>query len=184
MLLNSTPSEVAYPAPIVYPDNLVRATLREDYDVDFSGVIWKLQVLVNTITITSQSDPTQIKTYAVPGASEASFAFDLNGNIVLTYVKNNRCFYRWFNSLSAEYQTAEIYGGYSPYAILDERRSFNSQQTDVCLFYLTHQSVCVRYQRERFEVEHAYTPRQIGENRIAYVGMNQNSRIELGLSNF
>ena len=86
-----------------------------------------------------------------------SIAFDLSGNLEhVSWETNNKSYYHFFHSLLNEWVTYELPdGSYSPVFGLDYfGGTFVDRSIDVVLVYIHSNELYVRYQRERFDIEH------------------------------
>lgn len=91
------------------------------------------------------------------GVSAVSFSFDQNMRIVVAYQIGSTSYLWWYDTNQNKQVLTDFVGATDPQLAFDDRRSFNSQNSDVIFSYIKDDSLCLRNQRERYTVEHSLT---------------------------
>lgn len=109
----------------------------------------------------------------VANVTALSFAFDFNMNIVITYVAAGMTYLYWFDSTVNAHITTSYGAGYTtPQLSLDDHRQSQVNVADIVFAYIKNGQLCIRYQRERFQIEH-----QLGQfDGLVQIGMMKNYR--------
>lgn len=109
----------------------------------------------------------------VANVTALSFAFDLNMRPVVTYVVNLEVFLWWYDTAAAEHVTTSFGAGIiTPQLSLDDHRSIYSANADVIFAYIKAEQLCIRLQRDRYQIEYELGAGQI----IIQIGMMTNNR--------
>ena len=91
---------------------------------------------------------------AVPNTTELDLTFDQNMRPVLTYVSGGIAKLYWYDTVSQSQTITELPNAQNPRVSLDDKRSFNTANSDVIFAYINNDQLCCRYQRERYSIEH------------------------------
>lgn len=87
--------------------------------------------------------------------TEASLSFDQNMNPFFAFVAGGLPLMYWYDSaLPGQSISALPADIRSPRCTIDEKRAFNSSQSDNVLGYVRAGMLCVRYQRDRYSIEY------------------------------
>ena len=109
-----------------------------------------------------------------------SLAFDINMRPLIAYVANNQCYLWWYDSSQSAQVTTE-WGDYAfPQLSLDDQRSSQSANADVIFSYIKNNTLYMRIQRERFQIEHKLAKAK----RLIQIGMMTNFRFGFAFYNW
>jgi hypothetical protein len=112
--------------------------------------------------------------------TEIDLAFDQNMNPFVAYTQSNVAKYYWYDPTALSMVHSALPGTCrTPKCCLDEHRTWNSDASDIVLAYIDGATLKVRYQRDRYAIEHSLLE-GVTDNLI-YVGMNTESRLQFGL---
>ena len=92
---------------------------------------------------------------AAPDITEIDLTFDQNMRPVLTYVSGGIAKLYWYDTVSQSQTITDFPNVQNPRVSLDDKRSFNTANSDVIFAYINNDQLCCRYQRERYGIEHA-----------------------------
>lgn len=123
--------------------------------------------------------PTKI--FDQSGITWISFSFDQNMRWCAVYtLSNGESFLRWYDSLAGDYAITELQTGVkSPFLTLDDKRQYQSGNSDIILAYIQNQSVILRVQRERFQVPHVWQEDIPKDWIIRNFGMSNKLRLQM-----
>lgn len=111
---------------------------------------------------------------------EFSNSFDQLGRPVVFYrVGDNELKLYWYNSATGQNELGTIAVGTNPKASFDYPNEPSNSDSDVLLFYQRGESIYMRVQRERFEVEHETPVQSIDGLLIQSAGINTESRFQV-----
>lgn len=151
--------------------------------------LWKLHVerdptLTNqwNFYVDSPVNGTQFL-FSASAVKEAALAFDQNMRPFVVYVENTTTKMWWYDpTIPGQTITTLGTGFRSPRCTTDEKRAWHLADSDIQLWYVRGSNLCVRYQRERFTVEHA--KKVVGpQAELVSVTMSTNGRLQLRLRN-
>lgn len=112
---------------------------------------------------------------AASDITEVDLTFDQNMRPVLTYVSNDIAKLYWYDTVSQSQVITDFPNVQNPRVSLDDKRSFNTANSDVIFAYITNDQLCCRYQRERYGVEHVL--HQLPPNaKLGKIGMGTTNR--------
>ena len=116
--------------------------------------------------------------------TEVDFTFDQNMRPCFTFVTNNICKIYWYNTLIANFEVTDLEGIKNPRVSLDDKRTFNVANSDIILAYINSEnSLCCRYQRERFTIEHQLSQLD-GATSLVKIGVDNKNRFSFKLRKF
>ena len=121
---------------------------------------------------------------SLPGITEISLAFDYNMNPTLAFTQNGVAKFRWFNTVTAEFEITELPGARNPRMSLDDKRPFAGDWNDIVLTYIQDDNLLCRYQRDRYEVAYllmADLSHTIVSPELHKTGMNVHNRFQFEL---
>ncbi|WP_335983369.1 hypothetical protein [Acinetobacter haemolyticus] len=123
--------------------------------------------------IKAKADQDAYDLITVADVTALSFAFDLNMRPVVTYVVNDEVFLWWYDTSVGE-QVTTSFGNtiITPQLALDERREFQSASADVIFAYIKAEQLCIRLQRDRYQIEYELGAGQV----LIQIGMMTNNR--------
>lgn len=123
--------------------------------------------------IKAKADQVAYDLITVADITALSFAFDLNMRPVVTYVVNDEVFLWWYDTSVGE-QVTTSFGNtiITPQLALDERREFQSASADVIFAYIKAEQLCIRLQRDRYQIEYELGAGQV----LIQIGMMTNNR--------
>lgn len=108
---------------------------------------------------------------------KVSLAFDLNARPAYVLEYDNHVKFTYYDTVTSQNVTVNFDGVRSPYITLDDRRVENSAGSDILFCYIKGQQLCVRYQRDRYTVEHILHDLPHDNYMLERVGMAVNLRI-------
>lgn len=91
---------------------------------------------------------------AAPNITELDLTFDQNMRPVLTYVSGGIAKLYWYDTVSQSQTITDFPNVQDPRVSLDDKRAFNTANSDVIFAYINNDQLCCRYQRERYGIEH------------------------------
>jgi hypothetical protein len=146
---------------------------------------WEMTYSDPDFTITPDTVGLPQVVHSVAGVTQLSFCFDQNGRVTIAYTEGGVAYLYWFDTLAGMFvTTASAEGAISPAVTLDDKRTTQTQSSDMLLFY-TKQEIDLSYtlyyrqQRDRFDDE-----RQLAINvrpHIVNLGMNQGLRVQISM---
>ena len=98
---------------------------------------------------------TAITLLIAPNITELDLTFDQNMRPVLTYVSGGIAKLYWYDTVSQSQIITDFPNVQNPRVSLDDKRAFNTANSDVIFAYINNDQLCCRYQRERYGIEHA-----------------------------
>ena len=98
---------------------------------------------------------TPITLLIAPNITEIDLTFDQNMRPVLTYVSGGIAKLYWYDTVSQSQIITDFPNVQNPRVSLDDKRAFNTANSDVIFAYINNDQLCCRYQRERYGIEHA-----------------------------
>lgn len=123
--------------------------------------------------IKAKTDSVEYVLLTVANVTALSFAFDLNMRPVVTYVVNHEVFLWWYDTAVAQHVTTS-FGSLiiTPQLSLDDHRSIYSANADVIFAYIKAGQLCIRLQRDRYQIEY-----ELGSGQaLIQIGMMKNNR--------
>lgn len=91
---------------------------------------------------------------AAPEITEVDLTFDQNMRPVLAYVSSGTAKLYWYDTVSQSQVITDFPNAKNPRVSLDDKRAFNTANSDVIFAYINNDQLCCRYQRERYGTEH------------------------------
>ena len=91
---------------------------------------------------------------SAPNITEVDLTFDQNMRPVLAYVSGGIAKLYWYDTVSQSQTITDFPNAKNPRVSLDDKRSFNTANSDVIFAYINNDQLCCRYQRERYGIEH------------------------------
>ena len=91
---------------------------------------------------------------AASDITEVDLTFDQNMRPVLTYVSGGIAKLYWYDTVSQSQTITDFPNVQNPRVSLDDKRAFNTANSDVIFAYINNDQLCCRYQRERYGIEH------------------------------
>lgn len=159
------------PDDYIPPDDRDRFNLNTDYEAGpvalndpSQGLAYQPWVLTwsgitNKFTVTPEITGSPQALITVANVIQCSFAFDQNGHVNIAYTVGANAYLYWYDTSVASWvQTLLAAGTNSPTLCLDDKRSTQTQSSDVMLWYTKKQldlsyNLYKRQQRERYLVE-------------------------------
>ncbi|CAA2409780.1 Putative phage tail protein [Xanthomonas phage Suba] len=110
--------------------------------------------------------------------TEASLAFDQNMRPFVAFVQANQAKIYWYDSsVPGQITTVLPAGIKTPRCTTDEKREWHTAISDIVLSYIRAGNLCVRYQRERYQIEHVL--KGVGSTaELVSVGVNAGGRLQ------
>lgn len=123
--------------------------------------------------IKAKTDSVEYVLLNVANVTALSFAFDLNMRPVVTYVVNHEVFLWWYDTSVAQHVTTS-FGSLiiTPQLSLDDHRAIYSANADVIFAYIKQRQLCMRLQRDRYQIEYELGAGQA----LIQIGMMTNNR--------
>lgn len=110
-----------------------------------------------------------------------SFAFDQNMRWSAVYtLADGQSYLRWYDSLAGDYAITPLQAGViSPFLSLDDKRQYQTGNSDIVLAYIQNQSVMIRVQRERYQTPHVWQEDIPKDWIIRNFGMSNKLRLQM-----
>lgn len=141
--------------------------------------VWKAEILNDTIYLSAENIG-RIPKYSGLGLTEVDLAFDQNMRPFLAFVESGVAKFLWWDTaISEEVVTQLPENAITPRCCLDDKREWQTLQSDIILAYVIDDRLLMRMQRDRYTVEYElYT----GLNaKLHKVGMNIINRLQFQL---
>lgn len=185
------PDGVLSTTPVISSSVTPRSSTKQDLvDFDYGPVgitdasqgllvkVWKGTYNNQNQIVYSADGVADYVVITVPNVKELSITFDQNARPSLAYWDGEYSYLYWYNPVDAAFETLQLpLGSYNPRVILDDKRGFDIASSDVLLCYIRGSTLYIRYQRERFLIEHSLT-NVGGFARLSNIGMGNNNRIQ------
>lgn len=138
---------------------------------------WQARVYYDKILVSADTVP-EFLFLEGEDLQEVSMCFDQNMQPCVAYVEQNRSKLRWYNTLTAQFDTIDLpYGTKTPRVVLDDPRPSQSENSDIILVYVRNNALYFRKQRDRFLIEYLL---QDGVNfDIVKIGMTSANRLQI-----
>lgn len=119
------------------------------------------------------------------GIDEIDACFDQNMNPFVAYMQSGQGRFYWYNPVVGGMDHSDLPAGcYDLRCSLDDKRPFNIAESDIVLSYIRAGNLCMRYQRDRFTVEHVLRDDLGPSVRLVSMAMNTGSRMQWRLRNY
>jgi hypothetical protein len=180
------------------PDELFRLP-NEDYEAGPVAIsdttkglhhqVWHLTYDSGTgnLQVTPENTGIPITIITVAGVTQCTFAFDQNGDVTIAYTAGGLPFMYWYDTDVPAWVTTQLVdGAITPTVCLDDKRTTQTNSSDILLFYTIEDTPGVytlysREQRDRFTDE---TLLKVGTRPyLRKLGMHKELRVQIGLSN-
>jgi|SRR6478736_4309169 len=185
-------SVTVVPGVLLPPDNWSRASDLVDYDLGPNAVgdpslglnyqVWQAELQGNNIVCfpyTTGTPQTVITTDT--GITALSFSFDQNARPYVVYQSGANTKLYWYDSSLPGFTTTTYTGISSFFLSLDEKRSVESNNSDVLFLYIRSSNLYYRQQRDRFLTERLLKSSPIGGTKIVKAGQNNALRFQIHL---
>lgn len=141
---------------------------------------WTLQLDGDNFLLSNSTTSPEV-VFVTTAPTECSLAFDQNMRIAIAFQTENSSNIYFYNSLLADYDILSIPDARCARAVTDDVRQIPNvtNLNDVLFFYILDNQLCMRVQRDRFEVE--YQLRDVTNYRLEHVGMNDKHRVQMNL---
>jgi len=116
------------------------------------GELWTARVVGHAVELTAPDSNKHTAQLPV-GARKFSFCFDLNGRLAYAVSMIDSILWTYFDDREQEERTLVI-PGTSACCALDAVAPRLEPPTDIVLAYTIERNLYIRYQRERFDIEH------------------------------
>lgn len=119
---------------------------------------------------------------SVPNVREFGFTFDQNMRVFLAYeLEDDTSWFYWYDTVGSDFATTQLPdGSHSLRCSIDDKRSLQSNSSDIILSYLRDSSLYFRAQRDRYETEYLLTT-GLGTKIQVQSGMNNVGRFQFAL---
>lgn len=181
-------------SPLLYPDNIIRSTELEDFELGgialqdpSQGLMvqsWRGAIdpvsLNCTLAPFEIGSPTVVFTETIPAPIEFSFSFDSNMRyMAVTRWADNTVKMRWYDTAIPGYTITTYTGIKSMMLTLDDKRPVADTYRDVLFTYIkADNKLYYRQQRDRFLIERVLDPDLRDNLRITQFGMGKNLRMQ------
>lgn len=186
-------STTTMPAPLLFPDNVIRQDELQDFELGgialqdpSQGLMvqaWRGTITeagVCTLTPLTTGSPTVIftETYAPP--VEFSFSFDLNMRYTaVVRFADNTLKMRWYDTAIPGYTVTTYTAIQSAMLSLDDKRPTMSSVADILFTYIkTDNKLYYRQQRDRYLTERVLDSGLPSNLRLTQFGMGRNLRMQ------
>lgn len=178
-------------AAYIRPDNIQGYSRRLDYEraglaigdastgLDVQN--WRVYYVPAdyTVHLADESGFDQVMFTSI-GLTQLALAFDFNMRPVIAYTEAGLTWLRQFNTSGVQTAKLLIPSASQPRLTLDDKRQEFAADSDILLFYLKGDSICMRVQREGFLTERVMATDVVG-TRLGRVGMTTGWRVQLEL---
>lgn len=137
--------------------------------------LWTAESDGSAVTVHREGVP-PVTVLADAGITQIALGFDQTMRPHIAYMAAGVCKLYWYNSLAGSMQTLVIAGGRTPRLCMDEKRGVFIAYSDLILTYKLGTSVCIRVQRERFQIQTVRATNKPGD--IAVFGLNNKNRLQ------
>lgn len=152
--------------------------------------LWHLQAKYNETTGNVDcilEAPSVVPTVLFSGAdiSEVALAFDQNMNPFVAYIQAGTPKIYWYDPIIPGMTHTTLPAGcYDLRCTLDDHRDFAVGDSDIVLGYINGGNLCVRYQSDRYLIEHVLRSGIGGNARLVSMAMNHQWRLQFRLRNY
>ncbi len=184
MMPDGVLSTVAIAADFIEPNrNRMRPLI--DYEMGGAGLqdpsgglqhqLWTLESDGTDVWISAER-VARVDLFSRPGITRVTLGFDLNMRVHVAFVQNGSSWLWWYDSQAGAMVFTEYPTFSYPTLGTDEKRSTELANSDLIFAYIRGQNLCVRQQRDRFQVEKAFP---LGMNaELVAIGMNTENRFQ------
>ena len=185
-------STTVHPDTFLPPDEFDRTLLTDkeagpieigNPSFGLSYQVWTASYADPVITLTPADTGLPVDVLSVADVTELSFAFDQNGNIAVVYKAAGTVSLYWYDTGQGDYTTTpSIEGAISAMLTMDDKRSTQTQSSDILLWYTKpeiDQTFTLYYRQQR---ESYGTERLLRTNVWRYpwkLGMHEGLRVQL-----
>jgi len=143
---------------------------------------WKAWIDDKTIKIAPFVEMAPVTTLVTVAGTltSVSLAFDASMAPTICYFEDDLLKLRWYNTVTASFQTDSFSGATSARVSTDDKRSSREGQSDVIFAYVRAGTLYYRQQRDRYLIE-----RVVGaavKRKLTRLGLTQNYRLQFELS--
>lgn len=130
------------------------------------------------ITLYRTDEPSEsYVVHTVLSARYIGFTFDQNMRHILCYAVGETSYLYWYDSVLGAYTITVIPNAVTPCVSLDDVRNMMTATSDVIVGYISDDKLCVRYQRDRYLIEHVL--KELYPNaRLRQMGMTTQYRFQ------
>lgn len=192
-VLSTTAVVTGYPDPVKQPGDLLidwerAGVYLNDPSQGLMVKVWTLRGIPNPDTLEVDvviSAPGGVAVgessrvlFSGADITEVALGFDQNMNPFVAYVQSGQAKFWWYDSVSSGMIFTDLpAGSRTPRATIDDKRPFNIANSDNILAYMRGSDLIVRYQRERYQIEHVLDT--FGPNaELLSVAMNTQNRLQ------
>lgn len=188
-------SAVPVPDTLVFPDWVPRRDRKVDWEIggwDLSDPTkgcnirgWKCYTDGTDVWIETIQEPTfRYKWYTGSGITEVTFSFDQLMRPVVAFVEGGLLKMRWYDTLAGAYTVTSYPGCTFPWITRDDKRTLQSDVSDVMLFYVKGTKAYYIQQRERYGVERMLVDTTDPDTKTTILGMSEGWRLECDLESY
>lgn len=146
--------------------------------------VWSASIIGGEHIVINAPNTTETTLYTSPtgpsSITEVSLSFDQNMRPTFAFVENGEVKFQWFDSSISDTVITDFGDTWSnPRVSLDDKRDFQSGQSDVILAYLRAGNLYHRRQRDRYQTELLLATDVEGE--LHKIGMGANFRFQFDI---
>lgn len=190
MLPDNVPSTLPVTNVMLNPDANARSPL-VDYELGgvaigdpsqgLQAITWMCYLADNSSDVMLKpGDGSPVFFASIANVTEIALAFDQNMRPMIAYETSGSIALRWYDPVLSGYTTTVFGAGRNPRLTLDDKRTFNLNNSDVILAYIRGDGLYYRQQRDRFAVERLLETGMSSLSLVA-VGMNRSWRLQFDL---
>lgn len=178
------------PGGWIKPYNRLRTNPLIDYEIGGIAIqdtsrgldyqVWKAYYDGASILVTPDDGGPVTTVYTVNDVTELSLTFDQNMRPCVTAKTSDNLYLYWFDTTTQLMTVTPFPNASSAMVRLDDKRTLQSNISDILFFYIENEKLYLRQQRDRFAIP--YEIRTTDKAKIVQVGMNTKWRIQIALS--
>lgn len=152
----------------------------QDPSQGLTGQVWLGSIVDGSILTLSAANYPEQPFYTGVNITDLSIAFDRNMNLNATFIEDGEFKLYWYDSTVGE-MVVSSFGNdcKTPRVNLDDKREFNSINSDIILAYIKDGNLYYRQQRDRFTIE--YLLKNGNFLAIEKIGMNAKNRMQFSV---
>lgn len=191
MIPDNQQSSVPVPGAFAFKQNLKTVPLI-DYEIGGQllndsasagdDTLWQLEYIAPDFVVSHEATGEQRRViFSQAGVTEVSLAFDQSMRTMIAFTTAAGSFYRWYDPVAEGMVISQLPAGCNyPRVSKDDSREEFTSTSDVILSYVRGTNLCIRVQRERYEVEHIIDTNSPA--RLVNAGMSVRSRFQWRLT--
>lgn len=149
---------------------------------DRSTHLWRAYSDGSSVWVTRNDVDEPTLVFTGSEITQIALAFDQSMRPHIAYVEGGISKFYFYETLTAQFSVMVLQDATYPRTCSDDKRSFFLGQDDVILGYMKGDSLYLRFQRERFLVEHLFAA-NTGKTVLIQMGMSNANRMQFRLNN-